>query len=165
MIAHNEYEQFPDSSEVVQKVFEYYYNVADRKNGVARLSPEQQVLYYHYVADGKIGNAGMYGFLLETRGEYFKGYAAALERMGDTISQKLLSEAEKMYLKYKKWFYELESPPALSEDDPAYDIVEDYKLQALDKKWGEQFYKREELFRAYLSANKTKIAQSAPAPR
>lgn len=155
-----EYEQFPDSFDVVQKVFVYYYHIADKKNGIKKLNPQQQVLYYHFVADGKIGNEGMYGFLLETRGEYFKGYAAALERIGDTISQQLILEAEKVYLKYKKWFYQLETPPAFSEEDPAYDIVEDYKLQEIEKKWGARFYKREEIFSNYLRANKTLFAQS-----
>jgi hypothetical protein len=155
-----EYEQFPDSFDVVQKVFVHYYHIADKKKGIKKLNPQQQVLYYHFVADGKIGNEGMYGFLLETRGEYFKGYAAALERIGDTISQQLILEAEKVYLKYKKWFYQLEAPPAFSEEDPAYDIMEDYKLREIEKKWGAHYYKREEMFSNYLRANKTLLAQS-----
>jgi hypothetical protein len=161
------YKTFPGNRDVVQAVFSHYFDkgftgkrIGAMGKNIDAFNDAQKTLCLHYVCEGMIGGSGLYGILLETRGEFNAGYSQALGLIGDAKSKKLFDEVAAIYDRFEQSFRKLTTPPELNEGSKRYDRKLSKRLDLLQKKWYAGEGAREKLFAAYLREHKDKLVKT-----
>jgi hypothetical protein len=149
-----EFDNFPSQFEIVNKVFQHYYDLAFPNGKIESLNVAQKALCYHFICNGMIGNSGFFAIFLETLGKYNTGYLETLVFIEDKVSEKIWKEIISIYEKYENWFGEQINPPVLNEDSEEYDEELENKIENLQKAWYNNELHRKTLFEQYLLNNK-----------
>jgi|GEM_PF-3431551 len=162
----SEFKNFPAKFEIRQKVFSHYFNlgftgarIGSIGKNVKALNDAQKALCYHFVCEGMIGNSGVYGILLETRGEFNEGYSRALELSGNKSDKKIFDEIASIYRAHEEWFSKLKTPPALNSGSKNFDSKLSKRIKQLERKWYASEEKRNEIFNAYFMLHKEALVQ------
>ena len=159
-ISKDDYISFPDTSDVTQKVFTYYYNLGFAKNQSKQLSlfnNTQRTLCYFFICDGLIGNGGFISILQETNGEFNKGFLRALQIVGDIEGYNIFLKINSIYQRFNNYFDKQDIPPQLEEESDRYDKNLDDELSRLEEQWYSTSSERELKFNNYFNKNKDEL--------
>lgn len=142
-LSKQEYDMFPDTFDIQQKVFSHYYDFGFAKNKAKGLNDAQKVICYYFVCDGLIDNGGFISILQETSGGYNDGFLIALKDIKDENGYNIFLDIVSIYKDYRKYFNNQEIPPQLDEESDKFDKDLESKLNTLEDNWYKDSSERE----------------------
>ncbi|WP_196890191.1 DUF4375 domain-containing protein [Aureivirga sp. CE67] len=153
LVTKQEYSEFPENEELFYKSLEYYQNyVFDNKE--ENLNETQKAFVYYFIVDGMINNCGVFSILIESLGVYNNGCLKALSLSENDEAKNNFNKLVLIFEKYREEFMNQKIPSSLDEENENFDMVENYKIEEIEKNWYDTADFRDKKFKEFLKANK-----------